>query len=488
MAVSQEIKKWIREACFVNGSWVGASSSETFAVTNPSTGEEIARVPNFGKADTEHAIASAHTAWAEWRRKTAGERSQLLRAWFDAMMAERKSLAALMTFEQGKPLAEAEGEITYAANYIEWFAEEAKRMYGETIPGASADSRIVVTREPVGVCVAITPWNFPAAMITRKVAPALAAGCTIVVKPASETPLTALAMAVLAERVGIPAGVFNVVTGSAKVIGEVMTQSPLVRKLSFTGSTKVGATLMAASASTVKRVSLELGGNAPFIVFDDADLDAAVQGAIDSKFRNAGQTCVCANRIYVQRSVYEGFLTRLANRLNELKVGDGFEEGVKIGPLINQAAVDKVEEHIADALAQGGTLLKGGQRHARGGLFFTPTIIRDAHQGMLCAREETFGPVAPIFPFDDEAEAIAWANDTEFGLAAYFYAQNIGRVQRVAEQLEAGMIGVNTGLVSNATAPFGGVKQSGIGREGGHQGLEEYTEWKYLCFGSLSTD
>ncbi|HLV48017.1 MAG TPA: NAD-dependent succinate-semialdehyde dehydrogenase [Aliidiomarina sp.] len=483
MPLSSNAKQLIRTTCFINGAWIVAKSGDTITVRDPATHVAIADVPSLSDAEIEQTIEAATAAGKGWRAKSSHERGQLLRAWFDLVMANQTALAEIMTLEQGKPLAEAKGEIAYAASFIEWYAEEAKRNYGETIPGPNANTRIVVTREPVGVCAAITPWNFPAAMITRKVAPALAAGCTMIVKPASDTPLTALALADLAAEAGIPAGVFNVVTGSAKSIGHVLTASPNVRKISFTGSTPVGALLMAQSAATVKRVSLELGGNAPFIVFDDADIDAAAQGVIDSKFRNAGQTCVCANRIYVQRSVYSKFVTALKTKVAALKVGNGFDQGVTIGPLINFAAVEKVQEHIADALQQGGKLILGGKPHVLGGNWFEPTIIGKVPQTALCAKEETFGPFAPLFIFDTDEEAIEWANDTEFGLAAYFYARDIHRIQRVAEALESGIVGINTGLISNASAPFGGVKQSGIGREGGRHGLDEYTELKYMCFG-----
>ncbi|MCH8492852.1 MAG: NAD-dependent succinate-semialdehyde dehydrogenase [Idiomarina sp.] len=481
MNIRDSVKTLLHEHCFIDGEWVAADSGATIAVKNPATGAEIAHVPNAGKVETQRAIAAAEQALPAWRKKTAGERSAILKRWHGLLMQNQDALGELMTLEQGKPLAEAKGEIAYAASYIEWFAEEAKRVYGETIPGAQENQRIIVTREPVGVCVAITPWNFPAAMITRKVAPALAVGCTIVVKPASETPLTALAMAALAAEAGVPNGVFSVVTGSAKAIGEAFTNSEIVRKLSFTGSTAVGAELMAACAPTVKKVSLELGGNAPFLVFDDADVDAAVQGLIDSKFRNAGQTCVCANRVYVQRGVYQEFSEKLVAKVAELKVGNGLDEGVQIGPLISAAALEKVEEHIADAVQHGAQVAFGGERHKLGGTWFTPTVLIDGSHKMRCTREETFGPVAPLIPFTEESEAIEYANATEFGLAAYFYAQNVSRIRRVAEGIEAGIVGVNTGLISNATAPFGGVKSSGIGREGGHQGLDEYCELKYTC-------
>lgn len=484
MPISEATRKLIYDRCYVGGEWVASSSNESFAVINPADGKAIAQVPSFGAAETEQAIKAAHNALKSWRQKTAAERATILKKWFALVMSKQQEFGELMTLEQGKPVAEAKGEIAYAASYIEWFAEEARRIYGETIPGSSASQRILVTREPVGVCVAITPWNFPAAMITRKVAPALAVGCTIVVKPAAETPLTALALAALAAEAGVPAGVFNVVTGPAKEIGSVFTSSELVRKLSFTGSTAIGSLLMEACAPSVKRVSLELGGNAPFLVFADADIDAAVQGVMDSKFRNAGQTCVCANRIYVQNGVYDEFVEKLTSKVKALKVGDGFAEGVTIGPLISEAAVEKVEQHIADALEHGGRITCGGSRHELGGTWFSPTVIADGSQEMLCTREETFGPMAPVIAFDTEEQGIEFANATEFGLAAYFYSRDLARVRRVAEGIEAGMIGVNTGLISNATAPFGGIKASGVGREGGHQGIDEYSEFKYLCIDS----
>lgn len=483
MPLSHDAKALIRNKCLINGVWVAAKSGSTITVRDPATQVPIVDVPSLSQEEIEQAIQAASNAGKHWRAKSSVERSQLLRAWYDLIMLHKNTLAEVMTLEQGKPLAEAEGEIAYAASFIEWYAEEAKRNYGETIPGPNRNTRIVVTREPVGVCAAITPWNFPAAMITRKVGPALAAGCTIIVKPAAETPLTALALGVLANEAGIPAGVLNIVTGASKTMGKVFTESPVVRKLSFTGSTAVGALLMAQSAPTVKRVSLELGGNAPFIVFDDADINAAAQGVIDSKFRNAGQTCVCANRIYVQRSVYPQFVKVLKEKVALLNVGNGFEPGINIGPLINSAAADKVKAHISDALAQGGKLILGGKPHALGGNWFEPTIVGNVPQTALCATEETFGPFAPLFIFDTDEEAIAYANATEFGLAAYFYASSMHRIQRVAEALETGIVGINTGLISNASAPFGGVKSSGIGREGGRHGLEEYTELKYLCFG-----
>ncbi len=478
-----QIQSWIHEAAYINGEWVTSESGEQVAVTNPADGATLGHVPALSAQQVASAIEAANVALPAWKSKTAAQRAAVLSRWHALIMENEAVLGELMTLEQGKPLREARGEIGYAASFIEWFAEEAKRIYGDTIPGHAADKRIIVTREPVGVCAAITPWNFPAAMITRKVAPALAAGCTIVVKPAMETPLTALALAALAEQAGVPAGVINIVTGDAQTIGQVLTESPVVRKLSFTGSTAVGAKLMAACAPTVKKVSLELGGNAPFIVFDDADIDEAVAGAIDSKFRNAGQTCVCANRIYVQSGVYDTFVERLAQRTQALKVGAGSEEGVDIGPLISEKAVAKVEEHLQDALAKGGRVLAGGQRHALGGTWCAPTVVAEATADMACAREETFGPLAPVFRFEDEAEVIRLANDTEFGLAAYFYAESVSRIWRVSEALEYGMVGINTGLISTAAAPFGGVKSSGIGREGSRYGIDEYTEMKYLCLG-----
>jgi len=473
----------LREQCLVNGQWVGAA--EWIPVVNPADGTQVGRVPRLGAAETRDAIEGAHAALPAWRAKTAKERSALLRKWHALILENLEDLAQIMTAEQGKPLAEARGEINYAASFIEWFSEEAKRVYGDTIPAPVAGQRIVVTKEPIGVCAAITPWNFPAAMITRKAGPALAAGCTMVVKPASQTPLTALAIALLAERAGIPTGVLSVITGKASEIGGELCTHPLVRKVSFTGSTEVGRQLMAQSAATVKKVSMELGGNAPFIVFDDADLDAAVEGAIISKYRNAGQTCVCANRILVHAPVYDAFAEKLVAAMRKLPVGAGTEDGVRIGPLIDEKAVCKVEEHVADAVNRGGRVLAGGHRHARGRYFFEPTVIADATPEMLVAREETFGPVAPLFRFHTEAEAIALANNTEFGLAAYFYARDIGRVWRVAEQLESGMVGINTGLMSNEVAPFGGVKQSGIGREGSRYGIDEYLVVKYLCMGGI---
>jgi succinate-semialdehyde dehydrogenase/glutarate-semialdehyde dehydrogenase len=474
-----------RQQCYIDGAWLDADDKSTIGVNNPADGALLGTVPKMGVAETRRAIAAANAAFPAWRAKTAKERSIVLRRWFELMMANQEDLAQMMTAEQGKPLAESRGEIAYAASFIEWFAEEGKRIYGDTIPQHQADKRIVVLKEPIGVCVAITPWNFPAAMITRKAGPALAAGCTMVVKPASATPYSALAMAELAERAGVPKGVLSVVTGSAGAIGGEMSTNPLVRKLTFTGSTEIGKKLMQQCASTVKKTSMELGGNAPFIVFEDADLDAAVEGAIISKYRNNGQTCVCANRILVQDKVYDAFAAKLAEKVNALKVGNGREAGVTTGPLINAAALAKVEEHIADALAKGAKVLTGGKRHALGGLFFQPTVLTGVTTRMQVTREETFGPVAPLFRFRDEAEAIRLANDTEFGLAAYFYGRDIGRVWRVAEALEYGIVGINTGLISTEVAPFGGVKESGIGREGSKYGIEDFLVVKYLCLGGI---
>ncbi|WP_061945520.1 NADP-dependent succinate-semialdehyde dehydrogenase [Collimonas pratensis] len=474
-----------RQQAYLNGAWCNADGGATHDVVNPATGETIGSVPLMGAAETRRAIAAANEAWRQWRRKTAKERSIILRKWNDLMLANLDDLALIMTTEQGKPLAESRGEIAYAASFIEWFAEEGKRAGGDTIPSPTPGTRIVVVKEPIGVCAAITPWNFPAAMITRKAGPALAAGCTMVLKPAESTPFSALALAVLAERAGIPAGVFSVVTGAAREIGAEMTSNPTVRKLTFTGSTGVGRLLMEQCAATIKKLSLELGGNAPFIVFDDADLDAAVEGAMASKYRNAGQTCVCANRLYVQDGVYDAFAAKLVAAVAKLKVGNGLQEGVTQGPLIDQKAVLKVEQHIADALAKGARLLAGGKRHALGHSFFEPTVLADVTADMMVAREETFGPMAPLFRFKTDEEAVALANDTEFGLASYFYSRDIGRIWRVAEGLESGMVGINTGLISNEVAPFGGVKQSGLGREGSKYGIEDYQVIKYLCMGGI---
>jgi succinate-semialdehyde dehydrogenase/glutarate-semialdehyde dehydrogenase len=474
-----------RQQCYVDGRWMDADSKATIVVTNPANVSVLGCVPRMGAAETRRAIEAANAAWPAWRQQTAKERGAILRRWFELVIANQDDIAKLMTAEQGKPLAEAKGEVAYGASFIEWFAEEGKRVYGDTIPQPRRDQRLLVVKEPIGVCAAITPWNFPVAMITRKVAPALAAGCVVVVKPAGLTPFCALALAELADRAGVPKGVFNVITGDTKAIGAELTSNPLVRKLTFTGSTSVGATLMKQCSSTLKKVSLELGGNAPFIVFKDADLDAAVAGAISSKYRNAGQTCVCTNRFLVQDEVYEAFCSKLIEKVSELRVGNGMDPGVTQGPLIDQAAVEKAEEHIADALAKGARVLIGGKRHALGGTFFEPTVLVDVTPEMVVAKEETFGPVAPIFRFHREEEAVHMANDTEFGLAAYFYSRDIGRVWRVAEALEYGMVGINTGLISNEVAPFGGVKQSGIGREGSKYGIEEFLVVKYLCMGGI---
>ncbi|MEZ8186495.1 NADP-dependent succinate-semialdehyde dehydrogenase I [Shewanella vesiculosa] len=471
----------LRQQCYINGQWCNADSGKTIAIANPGTHEVIGHVPVMGNTETLAAIDAANAALPAWRALTAKERGQKLRRWFELMLQHSDDLALLMTTEQGKPLAEAKGEVAYAASFIEWFAEEAKRVYGDTIPGHQADKRITVIKQPVGVTAAITPWNFPAAMITRKAAPALAAGCTMVVKPAPQTPFTALALAELAERAGIPAGVFSVVTGDSIAIGKAMCDSPIVRKLSFTGSTPVGIKLMEQCAPTLKKLSLELGGNAPFIVFNDADIDAAVEGAMIAKYRNAGQTCVCANRIYVQSGVYDEFAQRLAVAVAKLKVGLGTETGVTTGPLINADAVAKVQLHLDDAVAKGAQILAGGKPHDLGGYFFEPTILTGVTRQMLVATEETFGPLAPLFKFDDVDDVIKQANDTEFGLAAYFYGRDISLVYKVAEALEYGMVGVNTGLISTEVAPFGGIKSSGLGREGSKFGIEEYLEMKYIC-------
>ncbi|MDR3433168.1 MAG: NAD-dependent succinate-semialdehyde dehydrogenase [Rouxiella aceris] len=470
-----------KERCLLAGEWRTATNGATFPVTNPATAEIIAHVPQLEGAAIEEAIIAAQRAFLLWREKTAKERCVILRRWFDLITENSADLAAIMTAEQGKPLAESRGEVAYAASFIDWFAEEGKRIYGDVIPSPQADKRLVVLKQPVGVCAAITPWNFPAAMITRKAAPALAAGCVMIVKPAEQTPLTAFALGELAMRAGIPAGVLQIVTGDAKVIGNVLTKSEVVRKLSFTGSTQIGRLLMAQCAPTLKRISLELGGNAPFIVFDDADIEAAVDGAVQSKFRNAGQTCVCTNRFLVQSGIYDQFAQRLAERVRSLTVGNGVDAGVLIGPLIDEEAVAKVESHIQDAKDKGAEVVTGGNRHRCGGLFVEPTVIVNVTRDMLIAREETFGPVAPLFRFDTEEEAVAMANDTEFGLAAYFFTENSKRMWRVAEALEYGMVGHNTGLISNEVAPFGGMKQSGIGREGSKYGIDEYLEIKYFC-------
>jgi succinate-semialdehyde dehydrogenase/glutarate-semialdehyde dehydrogenase len=475
----------LRQQCYINGQWCDADSGEVIDVTNPATGEVIGTIPRMGAAETRRAIEAANAAWPQWRRLTAKQRAGILRRWFDLMTAHTEDLALIMTAEQGKPLSESRGEMAYGASYLEWYGEEGKRAYGDVIPSSSPDKRIVVTKEPIGVCAAITPWNFPSSMITRKAGAALGAGCPIVVKPATQTPFSALALAVLAEEAGVPAGVFSVLTGSATAIGGEMTSNDLVRKVSFTGSTEVGRLLMQQSASSIKKVSMELGGNAPFIVFDDADLDAAVEGAMASKYRNTGQTCVCANRIYVHDKVYDAFSRKLMAAVSKLKIGNGVEPGVTQGPLIDEAAVRKVEEHIADAVSKGGRILMGGKPHALGHTFFEPTVIADVTSDMKIAREETFGPLAPLFRFSSDDEVVRLSNATEFGLAAYFYSRDIGRIWRVAEALEYGMVGINTGIVSNEAAPFGGVKQSGLGREGSHYGLDDYLVVKYLCVGGI---
>jgi succinate-semialdehyde dehydrogenase/glutarate-semialdehyde dehydrogenase len=474
-----------RQQAFIDGEWVDADSGKSETIRDPATGEAIGTVPYMGKAETTRAIEAANAALPEWRALTAKQRAIILRRWADLMMANQEDLAKIMTAEQGKPLTESRGEIAYAASFLEWFAEEGKRVYGDTIPQHKVGSRIVVLKEPIGVTAAITPWNFPSAMITRKSGPALAAGCTMVLKPAPQTPYSALALAELGVRAGLPKGVFSVVPGDAIAIGGEMTSNPVVRKLTFTGSTAVGKLLMKQCADQVKKVSLELGGNAPFIVFDDADLDEAVKGAMASKYRNAGQTCVCANRLYVQAGVYDAFVAKLTEAVKQLKVGNGFEAGTSLGPLIDMKAIDKVERHVKDALDKGAKLVLGGHRHANGGSFFEPTILTEVTTNMIVAREETFGPVAPVFRFQTEDEVIRLANDTEFGLAAYFYSRDIGRVWRVAEQLEYGIVGINEGIISTEVAPFGGVKESGLGREGSKYGIEDYLEMKYLCLGGI---
>ena len=476
----------LRQQCFIDGAWCDAEQGGKLPVTNPATGAVLGSIPNMGATETRRAIEAARRAFAPWAALTAKERAGILRRWFELMLANQEDLAALMTAEQGKPLAEARGEIAYAGSFIEWFAEEGKRIYGDVIPGHQVDKRILVLRQPVGVVAAITPWNFPAAMITRKAGPALAAGCTFLVKPATQTPYSALAMAELATRAGIPKGVFNVITGSATAIGGEMTSNPSVRKLTFTGSTEIGKKLMAQCAGTMKKVSLELGGNAPFIVFDDADLDAAVEGALASKYRNTGQTCVCANRLLVQDGVYDAFAAKLIEAVARLRVGDGLKGATDQGPLIDMKAIEKIEQHIADALAKGATAAFGGKRHALGGTFFEPTVLTNVKPNMMIAREETFGPVAPLFRFETEAQAIAMSNDTEFGLAAYFYTRDLARSWRVSEGLEYGIVGLNTGIISTEVAPFGGVKESGTGREGSKYGIQDYTELKYVCVGGIT--
>ncbi len=484
--ISLKDGRLFRQQCYIDGSWEDADDGKTIDVSNPATGEKLGTVPKMGTNETRRAIVAANAAFPGWRAKTARERATVLRRLYDLMMGNQEDLAMLMTLEQGKPLAESRGEIAYAASFIEWFAEEGKRVYGDTIPQHQSDKRIVVLKEPIGVVAAITPWNFPSAMITRKAGPALASGCTVVLKPASYTPYSALALAELAERAGVPKGVFNVVTGSAGGIGNELTSNPLVRKLTFTGSTKIGKLLMRQCAGTVKKMSLELGGNAPFIVFDDADLDAAVAGAIASKYRNSGQTCVCTNRLLVQEGVYDAFALKLSRAVEKLQVGNGMMEGTQQGPLIDPAAVAKVEEHIADALGKGARIVTGGKRHALGGTFFQPTILADVTRDMAVAREETFGPLAPLFRFSTEEEAIGMANDTEFGLAAYFYTRDLARTWRVSEGLEYGIVGINTGIISTEVAPFGGMKESGMGREGSRYGIEDFLEIKYLCIGGIS--
>lgn len=471
----------LKSLCLIDNTWLAADDGTTIDVNNPATGEILGTVPNMGKAETQRAIDAAQRAFTSWKSQTADARALVLRRWFELLIQHQEDLALIMTAEQGKPLAESRGEIAYAASYIQWFAEEARRIYGSTVPSPWTDKQIIVIKEPVGVCAAITPWNFPAAMITRKVAPALAAGCTIIVKPAGQTPLSALALAELAIRAGVPAGVFSVLTGSPRAIGGVLTSSMVVRKLTFTGSTEVGRVLAEQCAPSLKKMSLELGGNAPFIVFDDADLDAAVEGAMASKFRNTGQTCVCANRLLVQEGVYDAFMAKLKVAVEGLKIGCGFEAGVTQGPLIDVAAMEKVEELVTDALTKGAQIVTGGKRSALGSSFYEATILGDADENMRIAKEEVFGPVAPVFRFKTDADAIRMANDTEFGLAAYFYGRDLGRVWRVSSALEYGMVGINSGIISTAVAPFGGVKQSGIGREGGQAGIEEYVSTKYLC-------
>lgn len=467
------------------GQWVAADSGEIFSVHNPATNDVIATVPRMGKTETERAVVASQVAQKQWKALTAKARAAILKRWFDLLVLHQEDLAQILTAEQGKPLTEARGEVAYGASFIEWFAEEAKRVYGETIPSQMNDRKLLVIKQPIGVTAAITPWNFPIAMITRKAAPALAAGCSMIIKPAEQTPLSAIALAVLAEEAGVPAGVLQVITGKAREIGAVLCESPIVTKLSFTGSTEVGRVLMRQCADTIKKLSLELGGNAPFIVFDDADLDAAIEGAMISKFRNAGQTCVCANRLFVQDGVFDAFAQKLAEKVATLKVGDGTLDGVTQGPLIDSAAIEKVESHVADALSKGATLLQGGKRHAQGGTFYEPTVLADVSAQAMIFKEETFGPVAPLFRFKTDDEVIALANDTEFGLASYFYSRDIGRIWRVAEALEYGMVGINTGLISTEVAPFGGIKQSGLGREGSHHGIDDYLEIKYIAMAGL---
>lgn len=478
-------KDLFKQQSYIDGQWQDADSGKTVDVTNPATAEKLGTIPYMGEAETRRAIEASAKAQKQWAAKSAKERANIMRAWYELIMANQDDLARIMTLEQGKPLAEARGEIAYGASYIEWYAEEGKRAYGDVIPGPAADRRILVTKEPVGVCAAITPWNFPSSMITRKAGAALAAGCSIVVKPATQTPYSALALCVLAEEAGIPAGLFSVLTGSAADIAGEMTSNPIVRKVSFTGSTEIGRQLMAQCADQIKKVSLELGGNAPFIVFDDADLDAAVEGALASKYRNAGQTCVCANRIYVQDAIYDAFAEKFVAAVKKIKVGNGTDEHVTQGPLIDDKAVEKVQEHIDDAVSKGAKVATGGQTHSLGGLFFEPTVVTEVTSDMKVAKEETFGPLAPLFRFKEEDEVIRMANDTEYGLAAYFYSRDIGRVWRVSEGLDYGMVAVNSGILSNEAAPFGGIKQSGIGREGAKYGLDDYMEIKYILMGGI---
>ena len=475
-----------RQKCYLNGQWVDADNKETIDVTNPLDGSVIGTVPKFGAEETRRAVEFSEKAQKDWRCLTGKERAVILRKWHDLMFENQEDLAILMTTEQGKPLAESRGEIAYAASFIEWFAEEGKRVYCDTIPGHQRDKRIVVLKEPIGVCAAITPWNFPSAMITRKAGPALAAGCAMIVKPATSTPYSALAMAELAEQAGVPPGILSVVTGASSEIGDELTSNPIIRKLTFTGSTEVGRKLIAQCADTVKKVSMELGGNAPFLVFDDADLDEAVEGVMASKYRNTGQTCVCANRILVQDKVYDEFTEKLAIAVKKLKVGNGLDEGINQGPLIDMAAVQKVEQHISNAIENGAKVVVGGERHSMGGTFFQPTLLVDVTPTMEVTREETFGPLAPLYRFTTDEEGISLANDTEFGLAAYFYARDVNRIWKVSEGLESGIVGINTGLISTEVAPFGGFKESGIGREGSHYGLDDYLEIKYLCYGGIS--
>ncbi|PMC17635.1 succinate-semialdehyde dehydrogenase I [Oligella urethralis] len=478
-------KDLFKQQAYIDGQWVDADSGEALEVTNPATGEVLGTVPKMGQAETRRAIEAAERAQKQWRAKSAKERALVLRKWFDLVMQHQDDLARIMTLEQGKPLAEAKGEIAYGAAYLEWYAEEGKRAYGDIIPGPASDRRIVVTKEPVGVCAAITPWNFPSSMITRKVGAALGAGCSMVIKPAAQTPYSAFALCVLAEEAGVPAGLVSVVTGSASEIGKEMTANPIVRKFSFTGSTEIGRLLMSQCSDQIKKVSLELGGNAPFIVFDDADLDAAVEGALISKYRNAGQTCVCANRIYVQDDIYDAFVEKFVAAVNKIKVGAGTEANVTQGPLIDKAAVSKVQEHIDDAVSKGAKVAAGGKQHDLGGLFFEPTVLTEVTSSMKVAKEETFGPLAPLFRFKTEEDVVQMANDTEYGLAAYFYSRDLGRVWRVAEALEYGMVAINTGILSNEAAPFGGIKQSGLGREGAKYGLDDYLETKYMLMGGI---